>query len=149
VHVSNAAAQSLPSAVRPAVIAKRTGQFGLVLGGLAAAPLLVSLAAGEAEAALQYAVVLVTLAVLGTVLARRARLDPDERRRNTAWLNPTKNGTPRGVPLNVRDTDGPGLARSCHGPQRTTAWHRCQAVVLTDIPHMLQRNNSQLPRAAG
>jgi trk system potassium uptake protein TrkH len=70
--VSDAAAQSLLYAVRPAVIAKRTGQLGLVLAGLAAAPLLVSLAAGEAEAALRYAIVLVALAVLGTVLARRA-----------------------------------------------------------------------------
>jgi hypothetical protein len=44
----HAAAQSLLNAVRPAVIAKRTGQLGLVLAELAAAPLLVSLAAGEA-----------------------------------------------------------------------------------------------------
>lgn len=69
--MNQAAASSLMSAVRPAVIARRGGQIAVLVAGLTVLPLGVALADGESVAALRYAIVVAVLAVAGTWLARR------------------------------------------------------------------------------
>lgn len=71
-------------AVRPAVIAKLGGKIAVLVAGLTVPPMLVALADGETNAALRYAVVAVTLAVIGTWFAHRDA--PDSIQANEALV---------------------------------------------------------------
>lgn len=68
--MTSAASLSLLYAVRPRVVARRTGQMAVLLAGLTTVPLTVSLSSGDGAAAWRYGAVLIALALAGLWLSR-------------------------------------------------------------------------------